>query len=191
MVVCVVMGRFNAVHSALILSSYIDYGLKKFHEIKCKSRIGGCVPERTIRSSQGESSLCLYYGAARRSALSTRVSRVHITVYGAGSTLSHQRVRSGRTVRAHLHTSCIAMRGERRACACARRARGRLPATAATLPRCIEFWCSSHVPLTKPSIRHLYYQLLMRLKQEVEKKRPELFNRKGVVLHHDNARPHF
>ncbi|GBP84584.1 Mariner Mos1 transposase [Eumeta japonica] len=31
---------------------------------------------------------------------------------------------------------------------------------------------------------------LMRLKQEVEKKRPELINRQGLVLHQDNARPH-
>ncbi|KAJ0184087.1 hypothetical protein K1T71_000510 [Dendrolimus kikuchii] len=30
----------------------------------------------------------------------------------------------------------------------------------------------------------------MRLKQKVERKRPELINRRGVVFHHDNARPH-
>ncbi|GBP86984.1 Histone-lysine N-methyltransferase SETMAR [Eumeta japonica] len=30
----------------------------------------------------------------------------------------------------------------------------------------------------------------MRLKQDVEKKRPELINRKDLVFHHDNARPH-
>ncbi|GBP47582.1 hypothetical protein EVAR_40138_1 [Eumeta japonica] len=36
----------------------------------------------------------------------------------------------------------------------------------------------------------LYYQQLMRLKQEVEKKCPELINRKDVVFHHDNTRPH-
>ncbi|GBP33792.1 hypothetical protein EVAR_25393_1 [Eumeta japonica] len=30
----------------------------------------------------------------------------------------------------------------------------------------------------------------MRLKQEVEKIRPELIIRKGVLLHHDNGRPH-
>ncbi|GBP09961.1 Disintegrin and metalloproteinase domain-containing protein 10 homolog [Eumeta japonica] len=30
----------------------------------------------------------------------------------------------------------------------------------------------------------------MRFKQEVEKKRPESINRKRIVLHHDNARPH-
>ncbi|GBP89675.1 Histone-lysine N-methyltransferase SETMAR [Eumeta japonica] len=34
-----------------------------------------------------------------------------------------------------------------------------------------------------------YYQQLMRLQQEVEKKQPELINRKGVVFHHYNARP--
>ena len=36
----------------------------------------------------------------------------------------------------------------------------------------------------------LYWQQLMQLKQAIEKKRPELINRKGVVFHHDNARPH-
>ncbi|TLM46186.1 hypothetical protein FEC26_18845, partial [Acinetobacter baumannii] len=36
----------------------------------------------------------------------------------------------------------------------------------------------------------LYCEQLMRLKQEVERKRPELINRRGVVFHHDNARPH-
>ncbi|GBP18720.1 Histone-lysine N-methyltransferase SETMAR [Eumeta japonica] len=36
----------------------------------------------------------------------------------------------------------------------------------------------------------LYCQQLMRLKQEVEKKSPELINRNAVVVHHDNARPH-
>ena len=30
----------------------------------------------------------------------------------------------------------------------------------------------------------------MRLKQAIKKRRPELINRKGVVFHHDNARPH-
>ena len=30
----------------------------------------------------------------------------------------------------------------------------------------------------------------MRLKQAIEKKQPELINKKGVVFHHDNARPH-
>lgn len=36
----------------------------------------------------------------------------------------------------------------------------------------------------------LYCQQLMRLKQSIQEKRPELINRKGVVFHHDNARPH-
>lgn len=36
----------------------------------------------------------------------------------------------------------------------------------------------------------LYCQQLMRLKQAIQEKRPELINRKGVVFHHDNARPH-
>lgn len=31
----------------------------------------------------------------------------------------------------------------------------------------------------------------MRLKQALEKKRPELIKRKDVVFHYDNARPHF
>ncbi|GBP34285.1 Mariner Mos1 transposase [Eumeta japonica] len=35
----------------------------------------------------------------------------------------------------------------------------------------------------------LHCQQLMRLEQEVENKRPESMNRKGVILHHDNARP--
>lgn len=30
----------------------------------------------------------------------------------------------------------------------------------------------------------------MRLKQAIQEKRPELVNRKGIVFHHDNARPH-
>lgn len=36
----------------------------------------------------------------------------------------------------------------------------------------------------------IYCQQLMRLKQAMEKNRPELINRKGVIFHHDNARPH-
>jgi [histone H3]-lysine36 N-dimethyltransferase SETMAR len=36
----------------------------------------------------------------------------------------------------------------------------------------------------------LYCEQLIRLKQEVERKRPELINRRGVMFHHDNARPH-
>lgn len=36
----------------------------------------------------------------------------------------------------------------------------------------------------------LYCQQLVRLQQAIEKKRPSLYNRKGVVFLHDNARPH-
>lgn len=36
----------------------------------------------------------------------------------------------------------------------------------------------------------LYCRQLMQLEQAIKKKRPELINRKGVVFHHDNARPH-
>ena len=36
----------------------------------------------------------------------------------------------------------------------------------------------------------LYCQELTRLQEAIQKKRPELVNRKGVVFHHDNARPH-
>ncbi|GBP74408.1 Histone-lysine N-methyltransferase SETMAR [Eumeta japonica] len=37
---------------------------------------------------------------------------------------------------------------------------------------------------------NLYCQQLMRLKQEVEKKRSKLINREGVIFHYDNVRPH-
>ena len=36
----------------------------------------------------------------------------------------------------------------------------------------------------------LYCQQLMRLKQTIQKRRPKLINRKGVVFNHDNVRPH-
>ena len=36
----------------------------------------------------------------------------------------------------------------------------------------------------------LYCQQLMRLKPAIRKKRAEFINKKGVVFHHDNARPH-
>jgi len=35
-----------------------------------------------------------------------------------------------------------------------------------------------------------YCEQLQRLQQVIESKRPELINRRGVVFHHDNARPH-
>ncbi|CAK1595888.1 unnamed protein product [Parnassius mnemosyne] len=47
------------------------------------------------------------------------------------------------------------------------------------------------LPSGKTIDSDLYCQQLMRLKQEIEKKiRLESINRKGVVFHHDNARPH-
>ena len=36
----------------------------------------------------------------------------------------------------------------------------------------------------------VYYQQLMKLEEAIKEKRPELVNRKGIVFHHDNARPH-
>jgi histone-lysine N-methyltransferase SETMAR len=36
----------------------------------------------------------------------------------------------------------------------------------------------------------VYCSQLDRLKAAIDQKRPELVNRKGVVFHHDNARPH-
>ncbi|GFV46277.1 hypothetical protein TNCV_3231661 [Trichonephila clavipes] len=36
----------------------------------------------------------------------------------------------------------------------------------------------------------IYCQRLDRLKLAIDQKRPELANRRGVVLHQDNARPH-
>jgi len=36
----------------------------------------------------------------------------------------------------------------------------------------------------------VYCSQLTKLDQAIHKKRPELANRKGVVFHHDNARPH-
>lgn len=36
----------------------------------------------------------------------------------------------------------------------------------------------------------VYCRQLTKLDEEIKKKRPELANRKGVIFHHDNARPH-
>ena len=36
----------------------------------------------------------------------------------------------------------------------------------------------------------LYCDQVHRLKAPLSRKRPSLVNRKGVILHHDNARPH-
>jgi len=36
----------------------------------------------------------------------------------------------------------------------------------------------------------LYCEQLQRLQQAIERKRPKLINRRGVVFHHDNARSH-
>ncbi|GBP47158.1 Histone-lysine N-methyltransferase SETMAR [Eumeta japonica] len=46
------------------------------------------------------------------------------------------------------------------------------------------------LPPGKTISSDLYCQQLMRLEQELEKKRPKLINSKGVVFYHDNARPH-
>ena len=40
------------------------------------------------------------------------------------------------------------------------------------------------------TINSVVYIELTKLNNAVKKKRPELTNRKGVVFHHDNARPH-
>ena len=36
----------------------------------------------------------------------------------------------------------------------------------------------------------VYCEQLEIFKKEIEKKRPEFVNQRGVVFHHDNARPH-
>ncbi|CAH2222666.1 jg25054 [Pararge aegeria aegeria] len=38
-------------------------------------------------------------------------------------------------------------------------------------------------------LTNYYCEQLIRLKQEVERKQPELINKRGVVFHRDNARP--
>ncbi|KAJ0174850.1 hypothetical protein K1T71_009958 [Dendrolimus kikuchii] len=46
------------------------------------------------------------------------------------------------------------------------------------------------LPLGRTIDSELYCEQLMRLKQKVQRKRPELINRRGVVFLHDNAKPH-
>lgn len=36
----------------------------------------------------------------------------------------------------------------------------------------------------------VYCQQLVKLEEAIKEKRPELANRKGIMFHHDNARPH-
>ncbi|GBP95746.1 Histone-lysine N-methyltransferase SETMAR [Eumeta japonica] len=48
----------------------------------------------------------------------------------------------------------------------------------------------SFLPLGKTINWDVFCQQLFRLKREVEKKRTELMNRKGVVFCHDNTKPH-
>ena len=50
-----------------------------------------------------------------------------------------------------------------------------------------------HYELLKPSEKlnsEKYCQRLDDLKTAIQEKRPEMFNRKNIILHHDNARPH-
>lgn len=50
-----------------------------------------------------------------------------------------------------------------------------------------------HYELLKPNERlnsEKYCQQLDDLSKALKKKRPALFNRKNIILHHDNARPH-
>lgn len=50
-----------------------------------------------------------------------------------------------------------------------------------------------HYELLKPNEKlnsEKYCQQLDNLKTAVQKKRPAMFNRKEIILHHDNARPH-
>ncbi|GBP06552.1 Mariner Mos1 transposase [Eumeta japonica] len=55
----------------------------------------------------------------------------------------------------------------------------------------LERCCSlTLLPPDKTIDSDLYCHQLMRLKQEVEQKRPDSNNRMGVVFHHDNAGPH-
>ena len=46
------------------------------------------------------------------------------------------------------------------------------------------------LPTNQTIISEVYSAQLNRLNEELQKKRPALVNRKGVILQHDNARPH-
>ena len=46
------------------------------------------------------------------------------------------------------------------------------------------------LPKNKTINSEIYCEQLQRLSDSIQQKRPELVNRKGVVFHHDNARPH-
>ena len=49
---------------------------------------------------------------------------------------------------------------------------------------------SEFLPLSRNINSNVYCQQLDKLKKKIEKKNPELINRRGVVYHHDNAQPH-
>jgi len=46
------------------------------------------------------------------------------------------------------------------------------------------------LPKNKTINSDIYCEQLQKLSDAIAQKRPELINRKGVVFHHDNARPH-
>ena len=46
------------------------------------------------------------------------------------------------------------------------------------------------LPRNRTIDSNVYCRQLSKLNEEIKKKRPELANRKGMMFHHDNARPH-
>ena len=46
------------------------------------------------------------------------------------------------------------------------------------------------LPNNRTIISDVYCQQLVKLEEAIKEKRPELANRKGIVFHHDSARPH-
>ena len=46
------------------------------------------------------------------------------------------------------------------------------------------------LPRNQTIISNVYCQQMDKLNAAINEKRPELINRKGVIFHHDNARPH-